>query len=970
MASLSWIRDLDNAIFGGTGQRLAAWVPADGRQFSDPLGADEADNGVLSIVMDQLQTQWCAAWFLTYKLGAQMHFFFGPIHRRHNDLNNGLAKAGFFGVCLMRLFELNISYGPWANGANFNQLREQALDLVQAMDPENPILLRLWPMICADRGWYGDEAGAAARTRYIQELTSMKVVHFKGIRASPQRWCSLVQAMAAEDGCFHDKLLLLVTLCCRKGWAAHIDDLYTPSPRLLVACGLQVGGVPHAARLDDALMDVPAASSSSSAQPAPAPKAKAKAGAQKAKGRTEARESISKVVRQSTNMLHACVRVMCDPNLILRSRAVVHVTKPLIDEHSWCTHTLRDGPSTLQYYIGEATYAWLGALVQVLKTLANLPGLGRCGLTVEFQQDMQATMLVDSADVAYEDGLADGLWRICTRTIAERCASCMVYTGSYPYLMAKVASEDVVVQASGLAMWGRDWAAFERGHTAGLPSVLNLVAKHPFQQRAMQDATRIARASGFQATPELRRRCRLIFTGLGSDKLVEDANKVVRDSENRSAPKKVLKGYRIWEAPIGHGVLAQYGRAEVQSNSRPMILSEQKRSLFQAVGNLPEGAPDYKRILGTQDWATFDATSLKKLPAMVALLRSMSEADDWSLSSECWRSSVVPEHQVILQTDSGGQSSLWYCMYKCEYGVLPWPVVRRADGSMLLDWGVTELTWKVITSLDSLQVVPYTVASPLHLFLEGKVVLPDIAIAMKAGEPLPMIAWLAHRGFPGVCEAHLRKLHIEYGIVSQDTDLQLPLEDALAMQLVEDIIPDLTAEDMQRAMLARHSLAEAFGGEDPWEFIEGHDIEEVCSTSDKKFLKGEHDRLNKLRRERQDIHEKIVAVVSEKFAKKGPVQKRRKVNPPGSAKRGSLDRWWASVPGDPAFVEAHMPPGARISTDHWCGRFKVAYHAKSKSVSWTTRGMPSAGLECLRVLWEWHTERTGEAPPFSLATVV
>lgn len=207
---------------------------------------------------------------------------------------------------------------------------------------------------------------------------------------------------------------------------------------------------------------------------------------------------------------------------------------------------------------------------------------------------------------------------------------------------------------------------------------------------------------------------------------------------------------------------------------------------------------------------------------------------------------------------------------------------------------------------------------------------------------------------------------MEYGIQTSDADLELPFEDALALQLVEDLLPEMTKEEMQCALLSRHSMTDAFGGDDPWEFIEGQDVEEVCTSTDRKFLKGEQDRLKKVIQERRQTREKIVAAVGHKFSKSGKVSGKSVGKRSKAPSAKLLDRWWASIPGDPSFVEDNLPPGGRVSTDHWCGRFKVSYQGQSNSISWTVRGMQEAGLECLRVLWKWHQERTGEPAPIPL----
>lgn len=240
LASLYWIRDFDHALQEGLGHGLSFWIPNDKRAWDDDMAPGEEDPGCLTVCMDQQQVQWCAAWFLSGHLDMQVNWIFGPVHRRSNDIDKALSKAGYYGSCLLRLFELNIAYGPWANGAIFGQMREQALDLVAGMSSDDALLAKLWPRICEDKGWRSDEeTNSASRQKYIDDFASLRMVQFKGPRASTSRWCSLLGAMRQEDTYYHDKLLLMASLCCDKGWASSWDKLFTPSPRLLQYCGMQ-----------------------------------------------------------------------------------------------------------------------------------------------------------------------------------------------------------------------------------------------------------------------------------------------------------------------------------------------------------------------------------------------------------------------------------------------------------------------------------------------------------------------------------------------------------------------------------------------------------------------------------------------------------------------------------------------------------------------------------------------------------
>lgn len=220
------------------------------------------------------------------------------------------------------------------------------------MSNDDELLAKLWPRICEDKGWASDEeTNAASRQRYIDDFASLRVVQFKGPRASTSRWCSLLTSMRQEDSHYHDKLLLMASLCCHKGWASSWEELFVRSPRLLHACGMQdeAQKVPRDVEWG-ASRPASSSASASSAVPPPAAQAAQSGSAQQGK-KTKGRVSIGAIIKQSANMFHACTRIMADASLIQDNRFVLHCTGPLEKEHSRVASEVRDPAAMLAYYI-------------------------------------------------------------------------------------------------------------------------------------------------------------------------------------------------------------------------------------------------------------------------------------------------------------------------------------------------------------------------------------------------------------------------------------------------------------------------------------------------------------------------------------------------------------------------------------------------------------------------------------------
>ena len=72
LASYPWLCAIQNSFEVSTGAGLEKWSPKE-RAWDDDEKPGETEPGVCCGLFDQEQVQWCAAWFLTYKLRGQFY---------------------------------------------------------------------------------------------------------------------------------------------------------------------------------------------------------------------------------------------------------------------------------------------------------------------------------------------------------------------------------------------------------------------------------------------------------------------------------------------------------------------------------------------------------------------------------------------------------------------------------------------------------------------------------------------------------------------------------------------------------------------------------------------------------------------------------------------------------------------------------------------------------------------------------
>lgn len=190
------------------------------------MEADEEEAPLLCVLSDEQSNNSCLMYCLERGCRAQVFSHHGQIHRRHNDWIAALTQAGVYDVWVTAVFEANVAYGPFNGGKFFEDCEDHMYELLANMEDEDPALIYYWDGICEDNGWTSpEERGSEARARYLRTLPIMRPFRIKGLKVALSRWYSTHHAVDSNDKHVSTKQLGLATLCKRRGWINHIDDL-------------------------------------------------------------------------------------------------------------------------------------------------------------------------------------------------------------------------------------------------------------------------------------------------------------------------------------------------------------------------------------------------------------------------------------------------------------------------------------------------------------------------------------------------------------------------------------------------------------------------------------------------------------------------------------------------------------------------------------------------------------------------
>lgn len=483
---------------------------------------------------------------------------------------------------------------------------------------------------------------------------------------------------------------------------------------------------------------------------------------------------------------------------------------------------------------------------------------------------------------------------------------------------------------------------------------------------------RLGRAEGWTLGGRLEARVKLLFSTWGQEQMIERTFQRLRDSETRDTAAKSLRNWRAWEVAVSTGMMNSFERREVKANTT--MSSAGWGADVDVFGRCGPTAAEHElqQILKAQSWDTFNAQSEKKIPAELCLMRYLQSEANEVLVDKVWLTAILPLHQVILYKPvDDGPKKMFFTIYVSEVGALSWPVVKVGSGQLMLDsTSGARPEWRWIFRLKAVQVVPLKPLSPLHAFFKPGVGLNRAGVMMQISRPVDLLDFQARRGFVGVGEHFLRKLHGEQKFGLPDHPNQdIGAEESLAMNLVHKLLPDIDCAEFKQIM--RYRIDHSDDGMKDASCADVLDTDvmlDLSTRGDQKVAKEfQHDVAKAAARK-----DKLARLCDDAIMARLPASRRRPTETP--AARLALDaklhtakganRWWASIVPGARFLTTWAPPESNIVEDLPNGRWLLSAPGRDRrSISWTKRGSEQGVADALRVLWEWHCQSTGGECP-------
>ena len=168
-----------------------------------------------------------------------------------------------------------------------------------------------------------------------------------------------------------------------------------------------------------------------------------------------------------------------------------------------------------------------------------------------------------------QESLTRKAWKLALEILAQRTRSMSWHSNSWPGLLALLLSTNPEDARRCVKELVADWRVFAecKRLSTGSLFLANLCKYSVFSTRLMSEVVDLLPAVGDvmeeDCLQQLIELARHIFEGWGASKIVETANKEIRDQETFDSTKKALSLAKIWDSLRTREVITSYERKEV-----------------------------------------------------------------------------------------------------------------------------------------------------------------------------------------------------------------------------------------------------------------------------------------------------------------------------------------------------------------------------------------------------------------------
>ena len=390
---------------------------------------------------------------------------------------------------------------------------------------------------------------------------------------------------------------------------------------------------------------------------------------------------------------------------------------------------------------------WRFTIIQMFRVLTNISKLRTCGMDHSMAKINLNTEMVDEANVACDDSLADDLRRIVLGQVKYRTIEGFYQSYLMPHMFAVFAMDPQKYGTHFEKYKKKMWASLRAflAMSAQTHEVIVNMCRNSFWRTGLgilcMNVMLYGGEEGFNALIEY---LGLMFHGFGTAKPMEEANNWVKTRVMNARHSTVHKLSTLWSIAREMHLLASYGRKEVRMNSTLPVPRDPPAAMFQPTmqyineeGGDTELDLESVTTIEPPTWCNLKSIDFIQVAAESHIMQTFHETQ-CLFPEKLWQVALLPEWEIVVKKQAPNKRLLVIAVVG-RRAAITCELQEDIDGFLEFPTEVRDFHphFLIVDNIYDYRVLPTRTISPFGMRVAAAKVQQTVD-RMQAEEEMPM----------------------------------------------------------------------------------------------------------------------------------------------------------------------------------------------------------------------------------------
>lgn len=901
-----WLRAVDSILQRCTGRSLMAWAP------HPPLAPLSWPH--LSIAADQGSDALAGQYWMKMQCLANVTYWPDISHGVQRDLELTWKDLRLTSLVRLVTVVMNISHGPFDDGARFHQLAASTSEYLRTKGPDECPLFKQYILhLASDLGLESAVGTAGLEERIWAELQAHWSLQRRNPKVALCRFGAFIQHVSEFDSNWHFMLIQVLHYCMQEG-------LFDP---------------------DTARLDLKEAAKESGGN-----------GSEQRTTMKSHQDPVARLRASCRGNLHVAAIILGEPRHQMLCRAMFLLSSKVMEWYSEQSKRLRSVGETRAWLMQQAVGGLLAPLRETVKLLSDATILGRCGMGEEELGDL-SRLDANHVEVAKHGDAADMMGKWVLKLLSHRVRRMLFLTSGWQGFQGRLVAGTEQQQNLSIGQLRAECEALDKAKLQSGTFWSHMTARSHLNWMANVQLRMVLEGEGWRCTDTLRGFVNKRLRVVAQSKIIEDYFCMCGTKENAQT-NKLMSEKSMWQTMISKDVLGsvhRFGSAPWHGEAVPKGDAGRisKDMFYSKHSDTPKAIRKVPSLSSTPPWYSSSPEHGNIVYADMQLMLLASRRNCWAQVASGAMATTLFRSATIVVRRATSMSWVFSLGDVSGHAVLAWPALPVLEGDQIKFFMLDPAgkpNWLTPIDFDSWVACSIVWRSPAEQalrHLDGLSLARFSLVAEPKAEPRKLIDEAAHCAFWDLGGSSLdwvaRKLGMEWDKTQTLCEKVLGLVKHILPALSETEALDIVAQRMLRPTQLFDELLQTDGAD------------EAVHESDRK--EWEQDKASVAKESA-----KQVAIAEEwRGLKRAAVEKERcqKKRKPTVLKNASGRRYPSAMPThELSRLEACelCPPSWVAYSDAANGRWQVFSGERTFSRSWHVYGNRHALQLCLQASWD------------------